>query len=167
MKIRLLAAALLAAIVVMSGISCRGNSEKPGDGSGVFPREASIEEAGEVLGIDIPRPQYLPEGYEIQKVVLTNRTNVSLTISGAEDSEIQLNVHWKPEGGIPFKPVPPTVDINGPNSGSLSEGEDKNEITWNWATERHRPGLGILTLSASKDIPVAELILVARSVDSE
>lgn len=166
MKIRLFATALPAALLVMLAVSCGGNSEAPGEGSGVFPRDVSLEEAGEVLGIDIPYPHYLPEGYEIQRVVLKNSGCVSLMISNGEGSEIRLDVSWQWEERIPFKAEPPTVDINGPcaSSGSLFEGDDKNRITWNWSPERYRPGLGILTLSASKDLPIAELILVARSV---
>lgn len=169
MKIRLFATAVSVALLVMLAVSCRGNSEAPEEDPYVWPRDVSLEEAGEEMGIDIPYPHYLPEGYEIQKVLLKSIGYVSLMISNGEGSEIQLDVTWYWEDKIPFKVQPPTVDINSPgsSSGSLFEGDDKNGITWNWSPERYRPGLGILTLSASKDLPIAELILVARSVGCE
>ena len=60
--------------------------------------EVSLDEAGDILGVNVPVPTYLPKGYEIRKVYLEENI-VTLIISGAQvGADLQwgmkINVVW-------------------------------------------------------------------------
>ena len=152
MKTKWLMSVLIIALVMVSGISCHCE-----DNSMVFPRETSLKEAGKVLGVEIPRPAYLPEGYKTKEVILQDKGTVLLKIRNEDDYEIELRVDW---GIVPVRGLEkPKVDING-TTGYLF---DDNKIMWNLqpATDK---GVFVLTLSAGKGLPTAELLLTAKSV---
>jgi hypothetical protein len=123
-----------------------------------------IEEAEKQMGIEIPLPQYLPEGYEIKDVVPENANSVLLLFNCNASGFIELRINWKPDG-VPPARMPPgwqSVTING-SAGYLLVG-DKNTLAWTWVPERYKPGIFTPTIETSKDIPVSELLLVAGSL---
>lgn len=163
MKIKWLMLVLIIALVMASGISCHRNSTTLENNSTVFPRESSFKEASEVIGVEIPKPAYLPEGYEIEKTVLKSERAVSLMITNRGGSKMDLDIAY---GGLPVRGLGGLagyieIDIDG-TQGYFSEGEDKNRIDWNLFPPDN--GLFVLKLSADKDIPTGELLLIAESV---
>lgn len=128
-----------------------------------FPREASFEEAGEVLGIDIPNPSYLTEGYTIRKFLLDSNNSVSFSISAENDCEIILNIRWRENGLFPARFDAPTVYINDIEGYFLGE-DDSNAIWWNWQPNQDEPGIFVIELKSCKELPTAELILIAESI---
>jgi len=166
MKIKWLMSVLIIALVMASGISCHRNSTTLENNSTVFPRESSLEEAVEVLGLDIPMPSYLPEGYEIEKTVLKSERAVSLMITNRGGSKMDLDISWREKGMLPVRGLDGLggwigIDING-GKGYFGEGDDRNTIYWNLFPPDN--GLFVLKLSADKDIPTGELLLIAESV---
>ena len=157
---RKLAVLFLLILAIAVNISCASDEED-------LRIKDSLKEAGETLGIEIPRPHYLPEGYEIKNVFVSDNSGATLLISNNEKKLIELEVMWRPEGIIPYR-----IHINGPTvkfdgfTGQLIEsGETKIGVVWNWYPERYKPGLIILKLSAPKDMPEEELTSIAGSVD--
>ena len=159
MKKKSIMMVLVMVLMMVIIISCASNE----DDSRV---KESLIEAGEVLGIEIPWPHYLPEGYEIKNVILKSNDTASLMISNGKDKLIELNILWRPEGIIPYRIDlnAPTVEFNGITGQLIESGDTKIGVVWNWYPERYQPGLIILELFAPKDLPVEELVLIAGSV---
>src|SRR3972149_3173712 len=99
---KLIILVLIIAMVIAVNISCASDEED-------LPIKDSLKEAGVALGIEIPWPHYLPEGYEIKNVFVNDNSGATLLISNNEKKLIELEVMWRPEGIIPYR-----IDINGP-----------------------------------------------------
>jgi len=150
---------LVMALTPVLNISCAFNQ----DDSQV---KKSLKEAGEVLGIEIPWPHYLPEGYEMKNVLVSENTSVTLMISNNKNKSIGLEIIWKPTGIIPYKIDlnAPTVKFDGTTGQLVESGETKIGIVWNLYPERYNPGLIVFKLLAPKEFPVSELTFIAESV---
>ena len=112
---------------------------------------------------EIPWPHYIPEGYKIQ---FTQDTGPFLTISNDNRQKIEYEIDWHPNGIGFWKMLPyhPIVEFNG-TEGQFIENDNVNSIIWNWMPEKTKPGLYVLRLEATQNIPVEELVLIANSVD--
>ncbi len=148
--------------VMVSILACSQNTHSSKEAQ----LEASFKEAGKTLGIEIPRPHYLPEGYEIMYVITGDGNRATLGISN-DTSLIELEILWRPSGVIPYRVDlnAEIVEFNGHTGQLIESGDTKIGIVWNWFPERYKPGLIIMELFAPKDIPVEELALIAGSVD--
>jgi len=164
MTTRWLMSALILTLVIITGpLSCNDATISETN-SHLFPREASLEEAGEVLGIEIPRPAYLPEGYSIKRFLLERDNRVSFTITNENGCDIGLNITWQKEGLFPARFDAPKVYIND-IAGYFLEEEDSNSIWWNWQPELTETGIFVLQLKSCKELPTAEMIFIAESVE--
>ena len=154
-------------LVLIASVSCDGGSSSITENASTeFPREASLEEASEVLGVEVPSPTYLPIGYEIRRIIIEDDSLVLFVISDESDHYIELKMHWNI---IPLKLFPNAtrVEING-DTGCLLEGDDSNDICWNYwkaDVDKYKEGLFVVKLTACKEIPIEELLLIARSID--
>lgn len=154
------------ALTLIIVVSCNNSSLTPTESTTTaFPYETSLEEAERVLGVEIPSPAYLPQGYEIQRITIEDESLVVFTISNDSGDYMELSMHWNI---IPFKPSPnsTSVDVNG-TTGYLSTEDESNHICWNYwddDIDKYDEGLFIMELSANKGLPIEELLLVVRSV---
>lgn len=155
---------LTTALLMISCLSCHCGAE----GDTQLPREVSLEEAGEIFGLEIPIPSYLPEGYEIEEIILATDSEVvkvlRLSISNGSNCPIYLGIQW---GGIPHtKLTPPDfhkVQLGENAVGWWSEHMGEKSIRWNWNLP-DEPGYWVMRLSACKELPIREMISIARSV---
>jgi hypothetical protein len=132
-------------------------------------QKTTLEEAGNIIGLTVPTPTYLPEGYEIQEVYIedTGSSTEWIVVILISDEEIEwigneyqcqmrITVYWHDVGGLKM-PWAERVEI-GDSYGMLEKEKDHNDLSW-----IIRPGRK-LVLSASKNIPKGELVKVAESV---
>jgi hypothetical protein len=134
-------------------------------------QKTTLEEAGNIIGLTVPMPTYLPEGYEVQEVYIKDTGNstewiVALLISDGEiewigneyQCQMRITVYWRDVGGLKM-PWAERVKI-GDGYGMLEKEKDHNDLSW-----IIRPGRK-LVLSAGKDIPTKELTKIAESVNT-
>lgn len=132
-------------------------------------KKTTLEEAGNIIGLTVPMPTYLPEGYEVQEVYIKDTGNstewiIVLLISDEEiewigdeyQCQMRITVYWHDAGGLKM-PWAERVEI-GDSYGMLEKEKDHNDLSW-----IIRPGRK-LVLSASKNISKEELVKVAESV---
>jgi len=146
-------------------------------------QKTTLEEAGNILGVPIPVPAYLPEGYEIRETYINDR-EVTLLISDeaiertlvtGEDTEVsgsqrydvkckmRLVVRWYPEGGVPVRLPVEKVQIN-ESWGFLQDRGDHNALWWDLSPEQDKPAMFEMVLATGKGIPKEELVKVAESI---
>lgn len=145
-------------------------------------QKTTLEEASETIGVTLPVPTYLPEGYEIQEVYVEDST-VRLLISDKETEKklvthtdaagtrqryefrcrMTMSISWFSEMGIPIRLPVKQVKIN-ESTGFLQDRSDHNALWWNWYPNPGEPGMFELVISANKEIPEEELVKVAESV---
>jgi hypothetical protein len=147
------------ALVAMIGYGCAQDSE-------ASRVNEALKNAGERLGIVIPIPHYLPDGYRIVNVMTSDNSSATLLISNNEKQLIELEVMWRPTGLVPYRIDldSPTVKFDGTTGQLIESGETKIVVVWNWYPERYKPGLLVITLTAPKGLPVPELASIAASV---
>ncbi len=161
---------LMLTAIVLATIACRPAEPagKPGDGP--LPSlgdELTIEEASQVIGLPVPAPTYLPEGYEItavelEAVGLPGRWDITITIEST-DAGAQ-------------SPGPIVFDVIGFSMGMKILGEPGVEkvmvgdrqalvhrypdhITLKWMG-------GELRLAGNEELELDELVRIAESVTS-
>jgi len=146
-------------------------------------RKTTLEEAGNILGVPIPVPAYLPEGYEIRETYINDR-EVTLLISdeaierklvtGEEamgagpqrydvKCKMRLVMRWYPGGGVPVRLPVEKVHIN-ESWGFLQDKGDHNALWWDWFPEQGNSAMFEIVLAAGKGIPKEELVKVAESI---
>lgn len=146
-------------------------------------QKTTMEEAGSILGVPIPAPTYLPEGYEIQETYINER-EVTLLISdetiertlvtGEEATDVdsqhyevkckmRLVIRWYPEGGVPVRLPVEKVQIN-ERWGFIQDRGDHNALWWDWFPEQGKSAMFEMVLAAGKGIPKEELVKVAESI---
>jgi hypothetical protein len=147
------------AVMVIMAYSCAQDSE-------ASRVNEALKNAGERLGIEIPVPHYLPEGYRIVNVLTSENSSATLLISNNEKQLMELEVMWRPAGSVPYRIDlnSPTVEFDGTTGQLIESGETEIGIVWNWYPERYEPGLLVITLTAPKEFPVRELTSIAASV---
>ena len=129
-------------------------------------QKVTLDEAGNVVGWEIPVPSYLPQDYKIQEIYVMGST-VGLLISDEEieweinefQCKMRMTIQWDSAGGIKsVRPEPVTI---GESKGQIFRRADHNDLMWNIF---RKPVVHEVRLSASKSIPIRELVKVARSV---
>jgi hypothetical protein len=128
-----------------------------------YPYETSFSKAEKHIGVEIPEPDYLPEGYEMDKILLRSKNIVSLFYISSRDEELELKIMC--ERIIPWKvdEEAPTVKI-GDNLAQLLEYEDNNRIVWNWFPDTQVTSLYVISLYYPKDLPFTEIVKIADSL---
>jgi len=174
MAINRLMAATFMVLVILGGVSCSCGAATPEDTVEDYPRKVSLKEAGEIMGEQLPVPSYLPQGFEIKGIYLTERSENSVTMAllisdEAIDEEtlsskikMDLTLYRKGQvGGLKFAA---DLGINlGKERGTLVTREDTNDI-YRILPHTEPPGQYMIILSAIKEIPLNELIKIAESV---
>ncbi len=154
-------------------------------------QKATLEEAGSIMGVSVPVPAYLPEGYGIREIYLqpmmSGPPGVMILISDRETEKklvthtdaagtrqqyelrcrMTMSIRWDSDGFLipPAKaPVPKRgVKVN-ESDGLLMIEDDTNNLWWTWRPDPDDEGLFELKISANKDIPEEELVKIAESV---
>jgi hypothetical protein len=161
---------LLASQVLLAG--CRQESK--------YPYRISIEEANEIVGAPLPVPNYLPEGYKIIGIFLTERNESLVTIvifisnKDIEEAkktdinempqDITMKVTLYRNGAIGGLKIVGYWYHLGKTNGVL-ETKEENNVLWWILPYPVLPGQYKIALSAIKDIPREEMIKIAKSVD--
>ena len=150
--IYLVAVCILPAILLSA--SCTGDREMTPE-----------EEASSIIGLPVPLPEYLPEGYEIRSVDVEGDTehgfwDISVLIHNSEDgnpdsSNVTMNVHW-------FYPGLKLVDIEkvaiGDSKALVFREPDRVKLLW-----IDSEGRGI-ELTGNANLEFDELVKIAESV---
>ncbi|HEY96569.1 MAG TPA: hypothetical protein G4O16_00100 [Dehalococcoidia bacterium] len=150
-------------------------------------KEVSIKEAGNILGVAIPEPAYLPDGYKVQEIYLQdNRLRLlisdehlmkrKITIGDATgarqryafESKMEISYRWLPEGkpeGLKEAGVPVTI---GKGQGIRADREINAELIWllPQQTTPERKGQFEIVIYASKSMTQDELVKTAESIVS-
>jgi len=150
-------------------------------------QKTTLAEASSIMGVNVPVPTYLPEGYEVQEIYVEGSTIVRLLISDRETEKklvmhtdragtrqryelrcrMTMRIRWDNDGHLipPAKaPVPKRgVKINA-SDGLIMVEDDTNDLWWTWRPDPDDEGLFELEISANKDIPEEELVKIAESV---
>ena len=155
--------------------------------------KTTLKEACNTVGLAIPVPTYLPEGYEVQEVYLSPMTSgppgVILLISDRKiernlvtrtdttgilqyyelQCRMTISARWNSDGLI----LPPKISSDMGRGVDINEGsgliiwgwdEESNDLWWTLHPDPGDEGLFVLEISVSKDFPEEELIRVAESV---
>ena len=191
---------LVPVLLVMSSLSaCSAPSENVDQIGSTFtvPLELTVEkttlkEAGNIVGLTVPVPTYLPKNYEIQEIYLMPMVSGPLgvmllisdrrierrlvTLTNAAGTRRQyydflprmaMSIRWNSDGFL----IPPKissdmgrgVNIN-EGTGLLIWGEESNDLWWTWHPDPNDKGLFEFEISVSKDFPEEELVRIAESV---
>lgn len=175
-------------LVILLAVTLTGCSATFTSPLSLDAQKVSLEEAGSIIGVIVPVPAYLPEGYKIQETYVTNEREVTILISdeviekklvGKQvvtdvgtvvtpqrydvKSKMRMIIRWYPEGGGPIKLPVEKVQIN-EGRGFLQGRGDHRALWWDWFPEPDKPAMFELVLAASKRISKEELVKVAESV---
>jgi hypothetical protein len=144
-------------------------------------KEATMEEAGRLLGAAVPVPVYLPEGNTLQEIYIDDDT-VRLLISDKKiektkdtiilDPTVPTRLHfecfmdiavkWHPEGFPVELDVPgESIKIGEGKAGVLADQEQHVELHWLLPVQS---GQYELVLSTGKRTPMEEILKVADSI---
>jgi len=138
-----------------------------------------LEIAIQGFGRDIPIPHYLPEGYEITEALYVPKQQysggyVELTFTRQGKPDITMSIRWHigPFRILPIFEIYQYFEFNDRNGtyGSVILGylNDHNDLVWDWApVPWDGPGMPQfyeMVLSASSEVPVEELVNIARFV---
>ena len=132
--------------------------------------EVSIDEASDILGVAVPVPTYLPEGYVVRKVYLEENI-MTLIISGEQvRADLQwgmkINVIWNSsEVFEPIKLPFNRIEIDDNISGFIMQREIVNELWWEWSPDSGNEGWFEFLICAEKSITKEEMVKVARSME--
>jgi hypothetical protein len=141
-------------------------------------KEVTLEEAAQFLGVTVPQPSYLPEGYKVQDIY-TLHSSVKMyysdnpiekrTISMGDAGEARqqyafqckmgLTIKWHAEGESVENAHGESVNV-GQYEGVLVDGEQHYELWW-FIPEKS--GQYEMVLAAGKKMPTDELIKIAQS----
>lgn len=167
---------VLLAIVALIGTNYSGQSTCLG-------QRTTLEDAGNLIGINIPAPSYLPDDYEIQEVYIEERNHnhnmtdiVVLLISGEEiewqgdeyQYKIEMTVFYGAVVGLkmPWARRVKVGEVRGSEvRGYLVNVEgDYYELCYEWPPNPNEAQEWFqIWISASEDIPETELLNVAAS----
>ncbi|GEM_PF-961115 len=145
------------------------------------------EEASRILGVAMPMPAYLPEGYKVQEIYVQQDGSVRLFISDTAlekrlvtlgdatgtrqkywfECKIEVGIKWHPEGQVGGLKIPgEPATISSKSKGVLVDRETHLELWWLLPPRStpKKPGQFEIVLSTSKSISKDELLKVARSI---
>ncbi len=161
-------------LLAMSSFGCKNGCKK----SPTYPYKVSLEQANEIMGSPLPVPTYLPEGFDIVGIYVLEHSDTSehmvflISEEVINEGDISPNFNEVPMkmyvtlyrkgqvGGL--KLVGERYDIGG-TKGVLVTGGTTDNLWWILSYPQP-PGQYELKLSAIKEIPIEELVKVARSV---
>ncbi len=159
---------LVAAVLASSGCRPAEPAGKPGDGPLPSPGdELTIEEASQVIGLPVPAPTYLPEGYEItavelEAVGLPGMWDITITIESTDAGA-------QPPGPVVFDVIGFSVGmkiLGEPGVEKVMVGDSRalvhrypDHITLKWMG-------GELRLAGNEELGLDELVRMAESVTS-
>lgn len=148
-------------------------------------QETTLEEASSIIGVT---PTYLPEGYEIQEVYVSD-SRMILLISDEEiekklvtpadaagtrqryefQCKMRMSIYWSSQGipgGLKLPGERPKINpTRGITMASVIEDRgDHNDLWWDWRPEPMEEGMFEIVISAAKNIPKGELVKVSESV---
>jgi hypothetical protein len=166
---------LLALLLVVILAGCKPEPEP------VYPQRVSLEEASEILGVPVPYPAYLPYGYEIKAVYFEvdkpDVKHVSIFISDEEIDDEQLNdvnnIPWKMRLIVVWftRQMPPSMKCGGEgiwirtdSGGCIFRSTTHNSLLWQWRPDKSKNEMFEFDLTENIDIPIEELVSIARSV---
>lgn len=131
-----------------------------------FPRETTLAEAQAIIGVEIPRPHYLPDGYTQSMVTLVNESAVSIAYRAPAKGEISLRIQWDPAGLPAYKidVSEPTLALKDKTAQLIDTGNDYRAV-WNWITDRYPKSLFGVRLTVPKELGETELTMIANSID--
>jgi hypothetical protein len=138
----------------------------------VYPISTTLQEAEKIIGVTLPLPDYIPAGYQINEVVVTEPHRLYLTYADSSwicFQSITLYVNWANSGGS-FEPklIGQQVDMNGGDGtyskGIIVESMDNNNLWWDWKPDTYSTAYFEFDLSASTIVPVEELIQMGKSI---
>ena len=166
---RMLLATGLAAILIVP-VGCTKEVEtttEPLETTSVqtFPKEATLAEAQAIIGVEIPTPHYLPDGYSQSMVTLVNEIAVSIAYRAPAKGGISLRIQWDP-AGLPAYRIDlsqPTLELKN-TTAQLEKTANNTRATWNWIPERYPKSLFGFELTAPKELTVSELIQLGNSI---
>lgn len=126
-----------------------------------------IEKAENIMGLPVPLPEYLPEGYEIKSIDVEGDIeysfwNIEIEIGDVKDSDntsqhpISLGIDWDAHT---FKTKTEKIAV-GNTTIHVFRGTDYNNLVWYDRESRQ------LTLTADKEVELDELVRIAGSVTS-
>jgi hypothetical protein len=138
------------------------------------------------MRVTLPVPTYLPAGYEIKEIYITEKNNVLFLIDDNElalyedihvlslldrESEIKMSIGWHPKGGpwgIKLEGEKVQID-EGPglySNAVIIKQDDNIDLLWDWCPDPESKNQVFFEfhLSASRVIPEEEFIKIAKSV---
>jgi len=167
--------------VILLAVTSSGCSLQATERATPLGQRTTLEEASDMMGVNVPAPTYLPEGYKIQEVYIKERGDntvdrVVLLISDEEiewhGNEYQYKIRMRTTCGfviglkMPWARQVKIGKIGGREVwGHLVDKEgDYNELWYQWQPDSHGWDEWFeIVISASKDILEEELIKVAES----
>jgi hypothetical protein len=167
---RFLVPGLVMAILALTAASCRPAEMNGQPGAGPQPSpgdKLTVEQAGQIIGLPVPVPTYLPEGYEIASVKLESHGprgmwDVTITIESNDDASAQS------QGPVTFEVNWFSMGIKLPDVERVMIGDSSavvfrrpDHIALNWMAG----GRG-LELTGNEDLQFEELVRMAESVTS-
>lgn len=149
-----------------------------------YPYEVSLKQATQIMGAPLPYPSYLPEGFEVIGIYVTEQTkdfafahmvflisdNLTADIKALTKEDlsqpsdiIEMMMYIRNGLALGIKlPGGERYDI-GSTKGVLLQGENVNDLLWDASYSELR-GTYEIDLEAIKRIPTDELVKIARSV---
>ena len=132
--------------------------------------EVSLDEASDILGVNIPALTYLPKGYEIRKVYLEENI-VTLIISGEQvGADLQwgmkISIVWNSSQIFEPMELPfARIEIDDDTTGFIMQRETVNELWWEWPPDPKDEGWFEFMISAEKAITAEEMVKVAKGME--
>ncbi len=184
-KLVVLFAIMMSGILLAVTTGCKLGSATFTDTLELTAEKTTLEEASNILGMAVPSPAYLPKDYKIQEVYIQGRTP-RLLISDKEIEKklithtdaagtrqryefqctMEMGIKWYPKGQVGDLKLPGDRVTIGASRGVIVDAGDHNALWWLMPTRStpEQPGQFEITLSASKNIPKAELLKIAESL---
>ena len=141
-------------------------------------KESTLEEAARFLGVAVPQPDYLPEGYVVQdvytqddavKIYLAENPIEKRIISMGDAGESRqqytlqckmgITINWHPEGEDIARAIGESTDV-GKYQGVVIDREQHYQLWW---LMPGKSGQYEITLAAGKKMPLDELKKIAQS----
>jgi len=165
-------------IVLVSSYTRSDQHEGYGDRLELGAKEATIEEAARVLGVPVPQPDYLPEGYVIQDIyTLDKSVKMYLAENPIEKrlvnmgdakqprqqyivrSKLGITIKWHPEGEDVKLATGESTEV-GDYEGVIIDDEQHYVL---WFLMPGKSGQYEIGLAVGKKMPVKELKTIAQS----
>ncbi|MBL7166899.1 MAG: hypothetical protein ISS55_10530 [Dehalococcoidales bacterium] len=150
--------------LALTVVSCKPAEMNGQPGTGPSPDDRlTVEEASRIIGLPVPAPTYLPEGYEISSVKLETHGppdmwDVTIAIGSSSAEPVTLEANWFSMG----MKLPPEVErvTIGDNSAAVFRRTGHVELLWIDSASRE------MNLTGNEELAFEELVRIAESVTS-